>query len=121
MHLTLRFDTENINWEAVANIYKEAGLGEESPEALQARFDAADAVCFAFDIDLPIGQARAVKTDAGGDMLDLAILPSYTGFSLGHTIHDYLSRRFDGELVITAESDEAKELYTKMELTEFMS
>lgn len=120
MHLTMKFDTENIDWNKAAEIYAAAGFEGREPETLRAAFEAAEAVCFAFDMDKLIGAARMERAANGPVLADLCIYPSYKGFGLGHTMHDYVSRKAEGRLPITARNEAERAFYHAMELDELL-
>jgi hypothetical protein len=120
MHLTLKFDTVNIDWDKAAEIYRAAEFAGRDAAGLRADFDASQAVCFAFDMDKLIGLARVADTADGPALLDLCIYASYKGFGLGHTIHDYLARKVEGKLPIAAGDDKEREFYKAMELDELL-
>ncbi|MGE4291747.1 MAG: GNAT family N-acetyltransferase [Desulfovibrio sp.] len=120
MHLTLKFDTVNIDWNKAAEIYRAAGFEGRDAAGLKFAFDAAHAVCFAYDMDKLIGLGRVAPTVDGHALLDLCIYASYKGFGLGHTMHDYLARKVEGPLPILYGNDAELAFYKAMELDELL-
>ncbi|SKA73704.1 hypothetical protein SAMN02745704_00517 [Paucidesulfovibrio gracilis DSM 16080] len=120
MHLTLKFDTDEMDWNQVAAIYEAAGFTGRDAASLQSAFTSSDAVCFAFDTNRLIGMGRVDASDNGPALHDLCIVESYKGFGLGHTMHDYLARNVEGTLPIRYRNDAELEFYKAMELDELL-
>ncbi|MEF2145517.1 MAG: hypothetical protein V3573_08735 [Desulfovibrionaceae bacterium] len=120
MHLTLKFDTKDVDWTLAAAIYEEAGFKNRNAENLQQAFAASDGVCFAFDMNRMIGLCRVAEQDGKPALLDLCIVPSYKGFGLGHTMHDYLSRKYDSAVPVRGTDETETAFYKGMEMSELL-
>lgn len=120
MHLTLKFDTENIDWDLTAEMFRIAGFEGRDAASLKTAFETSSAVCFAFDTNKMIGVGRVADAGNGPALQDLCIIASYKGFGLGHTMHDYLSRKVEGKLPIHYGNDVELDFYKAMELEELL-
>lgn len=118
MHLTLKFDTEDIDWKALAAIYEEAEFEGHTAESLKANFEAAEAVCFDYNMEKIVGAVRMVD----GKFLDFCISKYYLGFGPGQIMYDYLCKQtgLKNPSIIAAEGAE-RDFLEKAELTEYLA
>ncbi len=120
MHLTLKFDLDNVDWSAAAAIYEKAGFAPRDPKTLQQDFEAAKDVCLSLDVDILVGLCRLVDGDKGQEIRDLAMIPYAAGFDIGRSMVEYLIRR-QGEATLVPAGSKEQEFLTNCELTEFMA
>ncbi|MGE4554395.1 MAG: hypothetical protein AB7D57_14890 [Desulfovibrionaceae bacterium] len=120
MHLSMKFDTEGVDWAAAAAVYAAASLAPRDPARLAEDFAAARAVCFTYDLERLTGLARVVEGDSGPVIRDLAVLPAYVGMTLGHIMRDYLGRRVGAELKVASADPAERHHHTQLELDEFL-
>lgn len=92
MQYRIQGNNDNIDWQAVCRVLKEAGLATHSAELTQKAFQNSYCVVFVFDNQVLIGVGRAISDGAyQAAIYDIAVLPSYQGRSIGrlivHEIH----------------------------------
>ena len=87
MSLHWTSSTSSLDWEALAALYREAGLSAKTAAGLQLAFDNSRHVHLLYDDGQLIGAGRAL-----GDgiyiayVCDIALLPAYQGRGLGQEI-----------------------------------
>ncbi|MBU1248672.1 MAG: hypothetical protein KKB70_08240 [Proteobacteria bacterium] len=118
MHLTLQFDTDNIDWQTLADIYAKAKFEGRTPEVLQADFEAADVVCFGFDNTTLTAAVRIL----GGKMYDFCVKSHCLGYGPALVMYEYASKRAKvaNPLIVAAEGVE-RQLIEKAELAEHLA
>lgn len=114
MNVSWVYNTENIDWVALAALYKAAPLGIKKPENLKVAFTNSLFKCFVFDEDklVAVGRALADGTDCSY-ICDVAVLPEYQGFGLGKQIISKLSSLSSGHKKIILYSYPGKEDFYK--------
>ena len=118
MHLTLQFDTENIDWQALADIYAKAEFEGRTPDVLQADFEAADVVCFGFDSSILTGAVRILE----GKMYDFCVKSHCLGYGPALVMYEYAAKRAKVATppIVAAEGVE-RQLIEKAELAEHLA
>jgi len=87
MNIRLQTGTENIHWETVVEILREAGMASHTPEMHERAFQNSYTVAFAFDEDVLIGFGRAISDgEYQAAIYDVAVLPAYQGKGIGNMI-----------------------------------
>jgi GNAT superfamily N-acetyltransferase len=87
MNIRIQTDTENIDWEKVVEILREAGMASHTPEKHERAFTNSYTVAFAFDEDVLVGFGRAISDgEYQAAIYDVAVLPAYQGKGIGNMI-----------------------------------
>lgn len=82
-----KFDDRDVNWEALAHLYKVAPLGEKHPQDLCLVFGNSRYKCFVLQDGVIIGAGRALADGADCAYLcDVAVHPDFQGQGLGKAI-----------------------------------
>ncbi|WP_378952022.1 GNAT family N-acetyltransferase [Pelosinus sp. sgz500959] len=84
---------DNIDWQEVCKVLREAGLTTHSTELTRKAFKNSYRVVFVFDNELLIGVGRAISDGAyQAAIYDIAVLPSYQGKKIGKLIVDEIHK-----------------------------
>lgn len=87
MKLKWIYECENVNWNALANLYKIAPLGNKDPQDLKTVFANSRYKCFVYDGDKLVGVGRALADGVDVSYLaDIAIHPGYQRKGIGKAI-----------------------------------
>ena len=115
MQYRVQNNCENVNWDTVCCLLKEAGLATRTVGLIQKAFTNSYGVVFVFDNALLVGVGRAISDGAyQAAIYDIAVLPSYQGKKLGKLIVDELHRNLQGFNVILYASPGKEEFYCKL-------
>ncbi|WP_428739293.1 GNAT family N-acetyltransferase [Sulfurimonas sp.] len=81
------YECENVDWDALSELYKIAPLGNKDPQDLKTVFTNSRYKCFVYDDDKLIGVGRALADGVDVSYLaDVAIHPEYQGQGIGKAI-----------------------------------
>ncbi len=87
MNLRLQFDTENIDWNLIADILRQVGMAYHTGEIHKRAFDNSYTVVFVFDEEMLVGFGRAISDgEYQAAIYDVAVLPNYQGKGIGRII-----------------------------------
>ena len=87
MNLRLQFDTENIDWNLIADILRQVGMAYYTGEIHKRAFDNSYTVVFVFDEKMLVGFGRAISDgEYQAAIYDVAVLPNYQGKGIGRII-----------------------------------
>ena len=115
MQYRVQNNCENVNWDTVCCLLKEAGLATQTVTLIQKAFTNSFCVAFVFDHALLVGVGRAISDGAyQAAIYDIAVLPAYQGKKLGKLIVDELHRNLRGFNVILYASPGKEEFYCKL-------
>ena len=115
MQYRVQNNCENVNWDTVCCLLKEAGLATHTVALIQKAFTNSNCVAFVFDNALLVGVGRAISDGSyQAAIYDIAVLPSYQGKKLGKLIVDELHRNLQGFNVILYASPGKEEFYCKL-------
>jgi hypothetical protein len=77
MQFRIQGNVDNVDWQKVCNVLREAGLATHSVELTRKAFENSYRVVFIFDNELLIGVGRAISDGAYQVAIyDIAVLPS---------------------------------------------
>ncbi|WFS61839.1 GNAT family N-acetyltransferase [Pseudodesulfovibrio thermohalotolerans] len=92
--VSLRFDTDGVDWERAAAIFEEAPLGVREPDVLRRTFENSDLVCFARDGETLVGMGRALSDGTVQSVIyDLCMTPEHQGKGLGTRMMEAMLER----------------------------
>jgi len=87
MNLRLQFDTENIDWDLIADILRQVEMAYHTGEIHKRAFDNSYTVVFVFDEEMLIGFGRAISDgEYQAAIYEVAVLPNYQGKGIGRII-----------------------------------
>ena len=122
MQYRVENNCENVNWDAVCCLLKEAGLATRAVALIQKAFSNSYCVAFVFDNALLVGVGWAISVGAYvAAIYDFAVLPSYQGRKLGKLIVDELHKTLRGFNVILYASPGKEEFYCKLGYRKMMT
>ena len=82
---------EGIEWKRVAEVIREAGLGDRMALELKRVFEASQKVAFAYDDELLVGTGRALSDGVWqAAIYDITVHPDYQGRGLGRAVMESL-------------------------------
>ena len=110
------FDHSQIDWNALARLYKIAPLGDKTPEELRVAFSGSLYKCFVFDDNEIVGVGRALADGVDCSYLcDIAVHPRCQGSGLGKAIVNKLVELSSGHRKIILYANPGKEgFYRKL-------
>ncbi len=101
MKLTFKFETGNVNWIDVAELFRLAPLGVRDPEKLRRACENSFLVCFAYVDDKLIGMGRAISDgEYQAAVYDLVILPEYQSKGVGKQVMGEIYKRLPVKTII---------------------
>ena len=87
MNLKWIYESDNINWNELSNLYKIAPLGDKKANDLKTVFDNSMFKCFIYDDNKLIGVGRALADGIDCSYIcDVAIHPDYQSKGIGKNI-----------------------------------
>ena len=87
MNLKLIYNSDNIDWDELSNLYKIAPLGDKKPNDLKTVFSNSMFKCFVYSDKTLIGVGRALADGMDCSYIcDVAIHPEYQGKGIGKDI-----------------------------------
>ncbi|MDD2369869.1 MAG: GNAT family N-acetyltransferase [Sulfuricurvum sp.] len=85
--LTWKYDSANVDWNELANLYKITPLGDKNPDELSIAFANSMYKCFIYDGEKLVGVGRALADGADVSYIcDVAIHPEYQRRGIGKQI-----------------------------------
>lgn len=113
--MELRQSCDGVDWAAVRDLLKEAGMSFHDADKHRRAFQAAYAVVFAYDGEALIGCGRALSDGVyQAALYDIAVLPSYQGGGLGRRLVEALMADLDHCNVILYASPGKEDFYRKL-------
>ena len=110
MNFTWHEDDQQIDWQALSDLYRIAPLGNKPPEALAKVFTNSLFKCFVYAAGALVGAGRALADGVDCAYLcDIAIHPDYQGHGLGKQIVQRLVERSAGHRKIILYANPGKE------------
>lgn len=112
--VTLKQDIENVDWQAVADVYAET-LGPENPAQLERTWARSYATLLAYADGRLVGAARAISDgEREALIVGVVVLPSYQRKGIGSRMMAALTEAVKGTaILLTCEEDENVSFYEK--------
>jgi ribosomal protein S18 acetylase RimI-like enzyme len=115
MQYRIQGNSDNIDWQGVCRVLREAGLATHSVELTRKAFENSYRVVFVFENELLIGVGRAISDGAyQAAIYDIAVLPSYQGKKVGKLIVDELHKGLQNTNIILYASPGKESFYNKI-------
>lgn len=94
MELQIKTDTQNVDWEKVTALLKQASMAFFTAEVHERAFHRSHSVIFVYDGSLLIGMGRAISDgEYQSAIYDVAVSPDYQGKGLGRLIVRHLKEQ----------------------------
>ena len=112
--VTLKQDIENVDWQALADVYRET-LGPEDPAQLARTWSRSYATVLAYADDRLVGAGRAISDgEREALIVGVVVLPAYQGKGIGSRMMAALTEAVKGTaILLTCEEDENVSFYRK--------
>ena len=112
--MTLKRDIENVDWRALADVYRET-LGPEDPAQLARTWAKSYATVLAYADERLVGAGRAISDgEREALIVGVVVLPSYERRGIGSAIMGALTEAVKGTaILLTCEEDENVSFYRK--------
>ena len=116
MTLVWSHSVEEMDWEALSELYLAAPLGRKKPADLKVAFSNSMFTCFAFDADRLVGVGRVLADGVDcAYICDMAVHPSHQGTGIGKALLTDLVNRSRGHKKIILYAVPGKEpFYRKL-------
>jgi GNAT superfamily N-acetyltransferase len=113
--MEFRQSCDGVDWTAVRDVLKDAGMSFHEPGMHRRAFEAAYKVVFAYDEETLIGCGRALSDGVyQAALYDIAVLPRYQVTGLGRRLIETLLAGLDGCNVILYASPGKEGFYRKL-------
>ena len=114
MSIQYKTTKEQIDWQRVSDILKQAGLSDHPAKEQEIIFKNSYAVVFAYDADKLIGVARALSDGVcQGAIYNVALDEDYRGQEIGREIINRLLAQLKGQNVILYTHPQTVAMYEK--------
>ncbi len=112
--VTLKRDIENVDWQALADVYRET-LGPEDPAQLERTWSRSSATVLAYADGRLVGAARAISDgEREALIVGVVVLPAYQRRGIGSRMMAALTEAVKGTaILLTCEEDENVSFYEK--------
>ncbi len=112
--VTLKQDIENVDWQALADVYRET-LGREDPAQLARTWAKSYATVLAYADERLVGAGRAISDgEREALIVGVVVLPSYQRKGIGSRMMAALTEAVKGTaILLTCEEDENVPFYRK--------
>jgi ribosomal protein S18 acetylase RimI-like enzyme len=115
MNLRFQSETENIDWNLVSEILRNAGMKYYSGEIHRRAFNNSFTTIFAFDGDMLVGFGRAISDgEYQAAIYDVAVIPEYQKKGIGRMIIRSIMERIPGCNFILYSSPDKEKFYEKL-------
>ena len=115
MQYRIQENSDNMDWQMVCKVLREAGLATHSVELTRKAFENSYRVVFVFDKEVLIGVGRAISDGAyQAAIYDIAVLPSYQGKKVGKMIMDEIHKGLENINSILYASPGKENFYKKL-------
>jgi ribosomal protein S18 acetylase RimI-like enzyme len=115
MNVTLKQDIENVDWQALADVYRET-LGPEDPAQLERTWSRSYATVLAYADGRLVGAGRAISDgEREALIVGVVVLPSYQRRGIGSRMMAALTEALKGTaILLTCEEDENVSFYRQL-------
>ncbi len=112
--VTLKQDIENVDWQALADVYRET-LGPEDPAQLARTWAKSYATVLAYAEERLVGAGRAISDgEREALIVGVVVLPAYQRTGIGSRMMAALTEALKGTaILLTCEEDENVSFYEK--------
>lgn len=115
MTITYRRNLDGVDWDVLATIIQDAGLGQTPAANLQRAFCNSALYVFAFDDEQLIGAARMISDGVyHAQLCDMVVIPSKQRQGVGRTMLQLLLQDLNGLKVLLTASFGKEEFYRKL-------
>ena len=113
--IVLRVNYEGVDWDVLAEIYRNAPLGSPDPSALKRSYSNSDICCFAYQADELIGAGRAISDgETFATVCDIVVAKTHQRHGVGRAILESILERLHVPKVILACVQGQEEFYRKV-------
>lgn len=115
MDIKFKYDTDNIDWNAITDTLKSVGMASYTPDIHEKAFKASYCTVFAYSDGKMIGFGRAISDGAyQAAIYDCAVLDEYQGHGIGKIIVKELLKKLKGINVILYAAPGKEGFYKKL-------
>lgn len=112
--VALRSDLRQVDWEALADIYRRAPLGTPHPEKLRRSYENCEVCCFAFSNEELVGAGRAISDgETFATVCDLVVAPDFQHQGIGRAVLRSILQQLAVPKVLLACIQGQEEFYRK--------
>lgn len=116
MQYRIQENSDNVNWQEVCSVLREAGLATHSAELTRKAFENSYRVVFVFNNESLIGVGRAISDGAyQAAIYDIAVRPSYQGKNIGRLIVEEIHKGLENMNIILYASPGKEPFYRKID------
>ena len=101
MGITYKTTKDNVDWQQVTDVIKNAGLSQASKELQEKAFTNSQVVVFVYDDDKIVGVGRALSDGVSqGAIYNVALDEEYQGGGIGRKMLEKLMEQLKGQNII---------------------
>ena len=116
MAITYKTTKDNVDWQQVTDVIKNAGLSQAPKEVHEKSFTNSQVVVFVYDDDRIIGVGRALSDGVSqGAIYNVALDDKYQGQGIGRAIVEKLIDQMPGQNVILYTHPQTVAMYEKFD------
>jgi len=114
MSIVYKTTKDNVNWEEVAEVIRNAGLSSAPTEIHKKSFENSQVVVFVYDDEKIVGVARALSDGVSqGAIYNVALDDKYQGQGIGRAMIEKLIEQMPGQNVILYTHPQTVSMYEK--------
>ena len=115
MSIRLSDDCSEVDWDALALVFKRASLGERTPEKLRDAFTNSSVRCFVWNAGQLIGAGRAITDGVTyAAIFDVVLLPEFQKKGIGAQIMEHLAAASKAPNIILHAVPGKEDFYRKL-------
>lgn len=115
MSIRLSDDCSEVDWDALALVFKRASLGERTPEKLRDAFTNSSVRCFVWNAGQLIGAGRAITDGVTyAAIFDVVLLPEFQKKGIGAQIMEHLAAAAKAPNIILHAVPGKEDFYRKL-------
>ncbi len=105
---------QNVDWQALADLYERAPLGKRDPLQLERAFVQSYSVVLVYEEKKIIGAGRAIcDNEYYAAVFDIAVLPEYQGQGIGRKVMEKLMEGLEDKFVVLTTTIGKEDFYRK--------